>query len=45
MPHSFNGSQPHLYCYYQPDDLLAQAREALGGRELTEVERKSYLID
>ncbi len=40
-----DGEQSRLYRYYQLDDLLAQAREVLGGRELTEVERKNYLID
>ena len=36
---------PRLYRYYDLDQLIAQAREILDGRELTEMERRSYLID
>lgn len=36
---------PRLYHVYTLDELIAKAREILNGRELTETERKSYLID
>lgn len=36
---------PRLYHYYSLDELIAQAREILKGRELTPAERKEYLID
>lgn len=36
---------PRLYHAYSLDDLIAQAREILDGRELTQEERRSYLID
>ncbi len=34
-----------LYPYYTLDDMIAQAEAILKGRELTELERKNYLID
>lgn len=39
------GSLSRLYHYYSLDDLLTMAEEILKGRELTEEERKDYLID
>lgn len=40
-----DNAAPRLYHAYTLDELIAQAREILGGRELTEAERKIYLID
>ena len=36
---------PRLYHVYSLDELIAKAKEILNGRELTEAERQSYLID
>lgn len=40
-----DGIYPRLYHVYTLDELIAQAGEILKGRELTEEERRSYLID
>ena len=40
-----NDSNSRLYRYYSLDDLLTKAKGLLKGRELTEIERKNYLID
>lgn len=40
-----NDAYPRLYHAYSLDDLIARAREILNGRELTQPERRSYLID
>jgi len=37
--------QSRLYPFHTLDDLITQARQILNGRELTELERESYLID
>lgn len=40
-----NNGSPRLYHAYTLDDLIAQAKEILNGRELTQQERRGYLID
>ena len=40
-----DSSFPRLYAACTLDELIARARDILGGRELTAMERKAYLID